>query len=298
MSEVAALYRARPRRRLARASGWALLALVVWSWTGGAFSLEALASERSQANLARFLDALRPHPLQGRGWDGGVALDWLREQTRGRAGPALLDTLALSLAAIALAALAGAVASLGAARNLAAAEPLLPGPRPPARGLRLAFAALPWLVRAILIVARAVPEYVWAFVLLTLLGPGAWPAVLALALHNAGILGRLFAEVSENADPRAARALRGLGASRLQIAVSALWPASLGRFLLFFCYRWETCVREATILGLLGFSGLGAHVLQARAALRWDELALWTALGGALVLAGDALSALARRAIR
>jgi phosphonate transport system permease protein len=150
----------------------------------------------------------------------------------------------------------------------------------------------------VLILARSIPEYLWAFLLLTLLGPGAWRAGLALALHNAGILGRLYAEVTENVDPRTPRALRALGASRLGIALTAIWPASLGRFLLFFFYRWETCVREATILGLLGFSGLGFYILQAQAALRWDELALWTLLGSALIIAGDLVSAPTRALVR
>ena len=61
---------------------------------------------------------------------------------------------------------------------------------------------------------------------------------------------------------------------------------------------WETCVREATVLGLLGFTGLGYFILQAQAAIRWDEMVLWTLLGSMLILAGDLVSALARSAIR
>ena len=52
--------------------------------------------------------------------------------------------------------------------------------------------------------------------------------------------------------PEPLRALRGMGAGRRQIVLTALWPISLGRLLLYFFYRWETCVREATVLGMLG----------------------------------------------
>jgi len=155
-----------------------------------------------------------------------------------------------------------------------------------------------WGTRLGLILVRSIPEYVWAFILLWLLGVGPWPGVLALALHNSGILGRLFAEVVENGDPRAPRALRALGASRLEIATTAIWPAALNRFLLFFFYRWETCVREATVLGILGFAGLGHYIAEARGAQFWDHLLLWTLVGSAIVLAGDFISALARRWIR
>ena len=61
--------------------------------------------------------------------------------------------------------------------------------------------------------ARAVPEYLWAFLLVESLGYTALPAVLALALHNAGILGRLGAETVENMPPAPARALAAAGAS-------------------------------------------------------------------------------------
>ncbi|MHC4847450.1 MAG: PhnE/PtxC family ABC transporter permease [Planctomycetota bacterium] len=298
MKSAEQLRRERPRSRAVRISVAAMLGLVVFAWSSDAFDFAALRSERSQRNLDRFLTEVRPYPLQNREWDWDIAAGWFREQTAGRAGSAMADTLAFSIAAIVLAGLLAIVASVLAARNLSTAEPFLPASRPPTRLRRTLWNAVVWATRLGLILVRAIPEYVWAFILLMLLGPGAWPGVLALALHNSGILGKLFAEVVENSDPRPPRALRALGASRLEIAATAIWPASLNRLLLFFFYRWETCVREATVLGLLGFSGLGYYILQAQAAIRWDEMVLWTLLGSVLILAGDLVSALARSVIR
>ena len=104
---------------------------------------------------------------------------------------------------------------------------------------------------------RALPEYLLAFVLLLIFGVNGWPVVLALAIHNAGILGRLDSETIENADPTPLRALCAAGAGRRQMAVVALWPTVFGRGLLYVFYRWETCVREATVLGMLGVVSLG-----------------------------------------
>ena len=154
------------------------------------------------------------------------------------------------------------------------------------------------LTRALLIGLRAIPEYVWAFLLLALFGPTAWPAVLALALHNAGILGRLGAEAVENVEPRLPRALRAAGASRLQIASVALAPAVLSRFLLYFFYRWETCVREATVLGTLGIVSLGYWIEDARTRGQPDTLLFFVLLGLGLVWAGDGLSTWARGLLR
>ena len=298
MKSIEQLRRERPVNWFGRISTILMLLLVLYAWLSGAFDFGALTTERAQGNFSRFVEELRPYPLQGKAWDWSVASDWVRERLDGKVGPAIGATLSFSVAAIVLAGLIGLFISLFASRNLSSPEPFLPRPRAPTPTLRRAWDAVVWLSRASLIFARSIPEYVWAFVLLTVLGPGAWPGVLALALHNAGILGRLFAEVTENADPRTPRALRALGASRFQIATTALWPQSMNRFLLFFFYRWETCVREATVLGMLGFAGLGFYISEAKAALYWDRIALWTLIGSLLIVAGDLLSAWARRMVR
>ena len=131
-----------------------------------------------------------------------------------------------------------------------------------------------------------------------MLGANAWPAVLALALHNAGILGRLGAEVVENLPPEPLRGLRALGARRSRVALVGILPAAVPRFLLYFFYRWETCVREATVLGMLGIVSLGYWIDDARHRFRYDELVLWILVGSAIVLLGDLLSLLARSVVR
>ncbi|MEO1367496.1 MAG: hypothetical protein AAFX50_10000, partial [Acidobacteriota bacterium] len=80
--------------------------------------------------------------------------------------------------------------------------------------------------------------------------------------------------------------------------LTAILPASVGRFLLFFFYRWETCVREATVLGMLGIASLGFWILEARARNFYDEMFFFVLLGALLVLIGDVVSALSREAVR
>jgi len=207
-------------------------------------------------------------------------------------------TLAISVAAIVLAGIGGAFFSLPAARNFTSPEPFLSSLRNPHWGWSFLWRAVVWVTRLFLIFVRAIPEYMWAFLLLAILGPTAWPAVLALALHNLGILGKLGAEVVENTEHAPLSALRGLGASHLQIASTGLFPLTFSRFLLFLFYRWETCVREATVLGMLGIVSLGYWIQDSRARNHYDEMFFLVLLGAALVLIGDLLSALARESIR
>lgn len=305
--EIHLLYRRRPRSRLTRWTGLALLALMVWAWTSGEIRPGELFNERRQQNLERFLGEVLPYPLQQRAaadgaGDTGSALgataDWLAEIMGSRGWSAAILTLALSIAAIVLAALAALAIAPAATRTIACAEPYLPGPHPPGRARRAGWWLVVTLARGLMIFVRAIPEFVWAFVLLAMLGPSPWPAVLALALHNAGILAKLTSEVSENFDPEPLAALRGLGASRSQILLLGVFPLVFPRFLLFFFYRWETCVREATVLGMLGIVSLGYWIVDARARNHYDEMLLLVLVGAAIVLVGDLVSAAARELVR
>lgn len=278
-AEAGRLRRTRRRSLFQRASAAVVLLTVTWSWWFGGFCLTEPLSARRVSNLNRFLGELRPQAADA---------DVLAR----RAWEASKQTLALSVAAIVLAGAAGLVLALPAARNVAAREPFS-RERPGGvwRGVVV-------VTRLVLMFFRAIPEYVWAFLLLAMLGQQAWPAVLALAIHNAGILGRLGAEVVENVEPAVPRALRDLGATRLQVALAGVLPLVLPRFLLYFFYRWETCVREATVLGLLGFTSLGYWIADARARDRYDHMLVYVLLGAALVLLGDVVSAVTRAFVR
>ena len=257
-----------------------------------------LFSERRLANVERFASEVRPYPLQGVDWDWGVFWSWAGDLMSDRGWSAMVSTLAISVLAVVLAAMVGYALALPAARNLASPEPFAAAGREPSRSQRWAWASVVAMTRAVLIFLRSLPEYVWAFLLLAVLGPTAWPAVLALAIHNAGILGRLGAETVEDLESRAPTALRALGARRSQVVAVSLFPAALPRLLLFFFYRWETCVREATVLGMLGVVSLGYWIDDARSRMQHDTFVFLIALGALIVLLGDLLSAWARRVVR
>jgi phosphonate transport system permease protein len=302
--DIDALARDRPRSRLVRWSLVLLGLLVLWAWLGGEIEVADAFAPRRMENLRRFLSVdIQPFDLRGKPFDLGEHLAWCWRLAADRGLSGALATLSISVLAITLAGLWASALMLFAARNVASREPFEAWIRADGESARPRSQGWGWrlvssLVRALLIFLRAIPEYVWAFLLLAMLGPSAWPAVLALAIHNAGILGKLGAETVENLEPRTLRVLRETGATRAQVAVAAILPLSLSRCLLYFFYRFETCVREATVLGMLGVASLGYWIQDSRTRQFYDEMLFFVALGAVIVLGADLLSMLARWIVR
>jgi len=290
------LRRERPRSRFLRASVALLALLAAYAWSCGSVDLVGLFSDRRLRNLRRFLEQdVVPYPLREGQSDAGALGRWAHGVLLERGYEAALATIAISVLAIVLAAVLSWCFAPLAAANVATRRPF----DGDGRGERWAWRALRIVVRLAMILLRSIPEYVLAFLLLSVLGPEtAWPAVLALALHNAGILGRLGAETIENLEPGPLRSLRAIGAPRRAILMAGVFPLALGRYLLYFFYRFETCVREATVLGMLGVVSLGYWIQDARAKQYYDEMLLLVGVGVVIVFAADLASALARRYLR
>jgi len=277
-----------------------IAAAIAWAWLSGTWTADDAAAARRAENVRRFLREITPWPLQqGGGWSGlGGWVSGLLSSAGSGGWRAALNTLAISIAAIVLSAVVAWGLIPLAARNVACPAPFLPETRRSPLPVRWAWRGAVFVTRGAFMLMRAIPEYIWAFLLLALVSDPAWAAVLALALHNAGILGRLGAEIVENADHSSPVALRGLGATRGQILAAGLLPLSLPRFLVYFFYRWETCLREGTVLGILGIATLGRLIKDTRAFDRYDEMIFFVLLGAALVFLGDLISLIARRVVR
>ena len=267
-----------------------MLLLIGYTWIFGGFLDTSKSFPQRAENIERFLKELQPYTLRGETFSIQSYLSWTKAIMIEKGSQAVHVTLAISVAAIVLSGIWGNLLAILAARNFTS------GFNKDQSHLRNTVLASP--ARLLLIFLRAIPEYVWAFLFLSLLGPSAWPLVLALALHNCGIIGKLSAEVIENLPDQPQLSLSSIGASRLQIMLAAALPVALPRFLLFFFYRWETCVREATVLGMLGIVSLGFWIQDARARNFYDEMVFLILLGALIVIIGDVISTLVRAYVR
>lgn len=273
---VEQLWKRRQRSKLVRLTIALVGVATAWAWLFSDITFADLFTEQRLNNWSRFWTKdVVPDAPNGLG-------SWINEQMNAYGYKALFATLSISVVAIFIAGTSGMLLSFGAARTIGGLQPSRFSP----------------VIRMVCILLRAIPEYVLSFLLLAIFGATAWPAILALAIHNAGILGRLGGELVENLPRRPLQSLDALGASRSQLATNAVFPMAVARYLLYFFYRFETCVREATILGMLGVISLGYYVVEARAHNDYDQMLLLICLGAVLVFIADVVSDVARKALQ
>lgn len=115
------------------------------------------------------------------------------------------------------------------------------------------------LVHITYLISRAVPELIWAMILIFIFRPGILPGALALGIHNFGILGKLCLEVVENMDMSPLQSVIQSGAGRKQTLVYAVLPIVKDKFISYIIYRWEIILRTTIVVGMVGAGGLGQH---------------------------------------
>ncbi|MGY1707691.1 PhnE/PtxC family ABC transporter permease [Geodermatophilus sp. SYSU D00697] len=260
----------RRRDPVAAAAVAGALLLAGWSWWYLALSPAALVSARTTEQLSSVLGAAWPPAT-----DGGL----LRQ-----IGSVAVDTVQMSVIAIAVATL-GAVLVAGVAAR-------------PAGRLRPGRQVVGALVRVGLLLLRAVPPPVWALVLLFVLLPGVLPGALALGVYTLGVLGRLAAEATEELDPRPRAALTASGARPAAAWLYGVLPLAAGPVLAYALYRWEVVIRDTVLVGLLGAGGLGALLASELAAFDWAAVTTVLAAVVVLTFAVDLVSDRARAALR
>ncbi|TCM79282.1 phosphonate ABC transporter, permease protein PhnE [Rhodovulum steppense] len=182
--------------------------------------------------------------------------------------PALIETINIAAVSTLVGAMLGLALSLLSTRGLARFPRLIP------------------LFRRIMDVMRAIPEIVIALVLIFIMGGGPVPAMIAIAFHTGGALGKLFSEVNENADLKPVEGLESVGATWIQRMGLGVIPQVAPNYLSYGLMRFEINIRASAILGFVGAGGVGYEL---RNAMSWGQgrfdeaAAIFLLLFGAIV---------------
>ena len=112
-------------------------------------------------------------------------------------------------------------------------------------------------VRRLMDAARAINEMVFAMLFIVAVGLGPFAGVLALWIHTTGILAKLFSEAVESIDPQPVEGIRATGANALEEILYGVIPQVLPLWISYTLYRFESNVRSASVVGMVGAGGIG-----------------------------------------
>lgn len=241
-ASISAAYQAQlSRRRCYSAVLWAIFAALMVAGFG-------LANSRNAGGFLQGLPGILDYPsaLIAEAWAKAASLPghmW-------RALPALIETLNIAASATLIGMLGGGVMAMLSTPGLAPWPRLVP------------------VFRRLLDICRAIPELVIALVLIFVLGGGPVPAVIAIAFHTIGALGKLFSEVAENASLKPVEGLQSVGAGWLQRIWFGIVPQVAPNWASYAMLRFEINIRAGAILGFVGAGGIGYEL---RNAISWGQ---------------------------
>lgn len=239
--------------------GWALfLMLLIWSWQGA--DMRPLDLIRDSTNMAVFSKEFFPPNFH----------DWriyLHE---------MVITIHIAVWGTVLAIVCAIPFGLLCAENIAPVWIYQP-------------------VRRMMDACRAINEMVFAMLFIVAVGLGPFAGVLALWIHTTGVLAKLFAEAVEAIDPRPVEGVRATGANALEEILFGVIPQVLPLWISYSLYRFESNVRSASVVGMVGAGGIGVVLHEAIRGFDYAETSAILLIIIVTVTLLDVLSARVRR---
>lgn len=153
------------------------------------------------------------------------------------------------------------------------------------------------VLRLLINFTRSVEPLIWAVIFSVWVGVGPFAGMLAMTVHTIAALAKLYSEQVESVDPGLVEAVESTGAHPIQVIWFAIVPQVVLPFLAFTIYRWDSNVRMATVIGLVGGGGIGTLLMQYQGLARWHEVGLIVLVIAAVVWLMDYLSARIREAL-
>jgi phosphonate transport system permease protein len=235
-----------------------LAALLVWSWRGAEIAPLKLVSDAG--NMATFLGDFFPPNFH----------DWRLYLSE------LIITLHIAIWGTLLAVVCAVPLSLLAASNIAPAWVYQP-------------------VRRVMDAMRSINEMVFAMLFVVAVGLGPFAGALALWLHTTGVLAKLFSEAVEAIDPQPVEGIRATGANALEEIVYGVIPQVMPLWVSYSLYRFESNVRSASVVGMVGAGGIGVVLWEVIRGFHFDQTCAVMIMIILLVSLVDVISAQIRK---
>lgn len=154
------------------------------------------------------------------------------------------------------------------------------------------------LNRTFLNITRSVEPLIWAVIFTVWVGVGPFAGMLALFIHSVSSLAKQYSEIIEEVNEGPIDAIRATGANTIQTIWFGIVPQVTLQFIAYTIYRWDTNVRMATVIGLVGGGGIGTLLIKYQGQAMWPEVGCIIIVIAAVVWMMDTASAYIREALK
>lgn len=128
-------------------------------------------------------------------------------------------------------------------------------------------------VRRLMDAARAINELVFAMIFVVAVGLGPFAGVMALFIHTTGVLAKLFSEAVEAIETQPVEGVRATGANGIHEVIYGVIPQVMPLWISYSLYRFESNLRSATVLGIVGAGGIGVLLWESIRGFLYPEAA-------------------------
>jgi phosphonate transport system permease protein len=154
-----------------------------------------------------------------------------------------------------------------------------------------------FFTRRALDTVRSVDTLIWALIWINVVGLGPFAGVLAIMSSDFGAFGKLISEAIETADTKAVDGIVSTGGQRAAVIRFGIVPQVLPIIISQVLYFFESNVRSATIVGIVGAGGIGLHLSEQIRVLEWHQVSFLIVMVLITVALIDALSQRLRAAV-
>ena len=128
------------------------------------------------------------------------------------------------------------------------------------------------LFRVLIMAIRTIPAFVYGLMFIRVTGPGAFAGLLTMSLCSIGMISKMIIESIENLDIKILESLEAAGCTMFQKIRYGILPQLFPDFMSTLIYRFDMNLRDATVLGLVGAGGIGAPLIFAMSAYKWNQV--------------------------
>ena len=148
-----------------------------------------------------------------------------------------------------------------------------------------------------MVVSRSVHEIVWALIFVSVVGLGALPGILAIAMRSVGFISKITAEAIENIDKNPVETIRAVGGNEFQVLYYGILPQIYPVVLATVIFEWDINIRRSAVMGLVGAGGLGLLFFRQMNSFNYGGVTMVILAILMLIVIGEIISHYLRKAV-